>query len=265
MSKIPKKIHYVWIGDSPKSEFILKCIESWKKHLPDFEIKEWGNDSLLNIDNRYALDAYNNKKWAFASDYIRLYALFHEGGIYLDTDVEITNKFDEFLSLDFFTCNEIYNNSCLPVTSAVMGAKKGNRIIKDLLNIYDSLEFKINDKFDLTPNTVRISEYFKTTFNILPPYFPSNQIQLVENSIIFPSSHFCKPEIHKNNYAIHHFMGSWLTDYVRRDKFSIFNKFVLTRFKIRRDTKNYGLKENERILLKFKVSSKKVFALILRN
>jgi len=77
MGNIPKKIHYVWIGESPKSEFILKCIESWRKHLPDFEIKEWGNDSLLKIENRYAIEAYNNKKWAFVSDYIRLYALFH--------------------------------------------------------------------------------------------------------------------------------------------------------------------------------------------
>ncbi|EKT54174.1 glycosyltransferase family 32 protein [Providencia burhodogranariea] len=100
---IPKIIHYIWVGDNQKPQFVLDCIATWKKYLPDYEIMEWGNECLKIIDNAYAHEAYENKKWAFVSDYIRLYALYKHGGIYLDTDVEVTKNFDDFLALDFFS------------------------------------------------------------------------------------------------------------------------------------------------------------------
>ncbi|MDC9583309.1 glycosyltransferase, partial [Xenorhabdus sp. PR6a] len=81
LQMIPKKIHYVWVGNQPKSELILKCIDSWKKHLPDYEIIEWNNEKFEKIKNTYSEQAFQNRKWAFVSDYIRLYALYHEGGI----------------------------------------------------------------------------------------------------------------------------------------------------------------------------------------
>ncbi len=98
---IPKKIHYVWIGDKQKPKFVLDCINTWKEFLSDYEIIEWNNESIKKISNNYMSEAILNKKWAFASDYIRLYALYNEGGIYLDTDVEITRSLDQFLSLNF--------------------------------------------------------------------------------------------------------------------------------------------------------------------
>ncbi|WP_246415088.1 glycosyltransferase family 32 protein [Frischella japonica] len=265
MHSIPKKIHYVWLGDSPKNDFILKCIDSWKKYFPDFEIKEWNNDSFSFIKNDYALEAFNNRKWAFASDYIRLYALYHEGGIYLDTDVEVTNTFENFMHLDFFTSHEIHKKSCFPIASAVIGAQKGNKIIGDLLHLYSGLKFKNNNEFDLMPITIRITNYFEKAFNFMPPYNPNGQVQLMNNAIIFPSYYFCMPEINKNNYAIHHFMGSWLPDYARRDKLTFFKKIILTRFSKRRDSDDYGLKKNEKLLFKFKISSRKEFALILKH
>ena len=98
---IPKKIHYVWVGTAEKPDSVIKCIESWKKYCPDYEIIEWGNEEFEKIKNKYARQAFENKKWAFVSDYIRLYALYNHGGIYLDTDVEITQNIDRFLVHDF--------------------------------------------------------------------------------------------------------------------------------------------------------------------
>ena len=95
---IPKIIHYVWVGNNEKPEIVLKCIESWKKYCPDFEIIEWNNDSLKEIDNKYVSQAFECKKWAFVSDYLRLYALKNFGGFYFDTDLEITNRLDNFKS-----------------------------------------------------------------------------------------------------------------------------------------------------------------------
>lgn len=109
-----------------KTESVINCIETWKTFLPDYEIIEWNNRSLEYIDNNYVKEAIHNKKWAFVSDYLRLYALYHRGGVYLDTDIEITNNIDKFLSLDFFIGYEVYgdNKRFLPM-SALMGATKG--------------------------------------------------------------------------------------------------------------------------------------------
>ena len=98
---IPKIIHFVWVGDQPKSDLVLKCIATWKKYLPDYEIVEWGNDAFTKIENIYAQQAYENKKWAFVSDYLRLHALKYFGGFYFDTDLEITSDISEFRALDF--------------------------------------------------------------------------------------------------------------------------------------------------------------------
>ena len=99
---IPKIIHYCWFGGNEKNPEILECIASWKKYLPDYEIKEWSEKDLEKVDNAYVKEAYQTKKWAFVSDYFRLYALYHEGGIYFDTDVEVKKSFNEFLNLSFF-------------------------------------------------------------------------------------------------------------------------------------------------------------------
>ena len=96
---IPKIIHYCWFGGNDKLESVMKCIESWKKYLPDYEIMEW-NESNFNIKkaNQYVREAYDNKKWAFVTDYVRLIALYENGGIYFDTDVEVFKSFDSLLS-----------------------------------------------------------------------------------------------------------------------------------------------------------------------
>ena len=99
---IPKKIHYIWFGKGEKNERIKTCIESWKKYLPDYEIIEWTEDNFdINI-NDFAKLAYDNKKWAYVSDVARLWILYNEGGIYMDTDVELYKPLDEFLNEEGF-------------------------------------------------------------------------------------------------------------------------------------------------------------------
>ncbi|QIM65043.1 glycosyltransferase family 32 protein [Frederiksenia canicola] len=267
MKQIPKIIHYVWVGEKEKPELVLKCIESWKRFLPDYEIIEWNNDSLKNIKNQYVEEAFRNKKWAFVSDYLRLYALYHQGGIYLDTDCEITQNIDEFLDLDFFSCYEYFDSRAelFPI-SALLGAKANNSIIFDLLKEYDNLRFETENGLDLTTNTVRISNYFSKKFNFNPPY-NGEKIHLESKSIIFPYTFFCKKEDGIVNYAIHHFNGSWLPTYQRRDKIRIGKNYILSRFKKERNREDndYPINQNEEILFNIKFSKKKLFCLIKKK
>ena len=100
---IPKIIHYCWFGGKPKPELAEKCIESWKKFCPDYEIVEW-NEGNFNINsNLYVKQAYEAKKYAFVTDYVRLYALYTQGGIYMDTDVMVLKPLDEYLNHEAFS------------------------------------------------------------------------------------------------------------------------------------------------------------------
>jgi mannosyltransferase OCH1-like enzyme len=121
--KIPKIIHYVWLGGKAKPDYLIKNLESWKKYCPDYEIKEWNETNFDLSSNRYLEEAIKMKKWAFASDYIRLAVLYNEGGIYLDTDVEILKPLDKFLRHDFFTNFENLAMICFAVTGTVKGGK----------------------------------------------------------------------------------------------------------------------------------------------
>ena len=99
---IPKVIHYCWFGGNTKPASVLKCIESWKKYCPDYEIREWNEENFPVGDNLYCKQAYEAKKWAFATDYARLVIVYNNGGIYLDTDVEVIKPLDDLLNHKFF-------------------------------------------------------------------------------------------------------------------------------------------------------------------
>lgn len=258
---IPKKIHYVWVGNNPKPALVLKCIDSWKEHLPDYEIIEWGNDAISLIDNQYLREAYQHQKWAFVSDVIRLYALYHHGGIYLDTDVEVRQSLDPFLTHDFFTGHEIYNETCLPVITAVLGAAPKNAIIKALLDNYDNLSFIENNQFNMMPNTERVTHYFREHFNVHPPYDAESTIELTDNSYIYPYYYFCTPKPNLPNYTIHLFDGSWIPGYARRDKLTLF-KLSLSRFKkvAKNDAFDIGIKD--RVLFTIPISKDVKYALV---
>lgn len=213
---IPKIIHYVWVGNAPKTELALRCIASWKKYLPDYEIIEWNNERLAGLDNRYAHEAFAAKKWAFVSDYLRLYALYHFGGFYFDTDLQLTTDLTSFRQHGFVTGFEIYKGRTAPVT-AMMGAVAGNVIVQRLLSAYDTKSFyKADGSEDLTPNTGFISDLFARDYGLRKPYRADQKHQLPEGGCIYPSYYFCTPEAGKENFSIHHFNGSWLEEYSRK-------------------------------------------------
>lgn len=230
---IPKIIHYIWLGDSPKNELLLRCIESWKTYLPDYEIREWGNQQIAEIDNSYARQALEHRKWAFASDYLRLYALHRDGGFYFDSDLEVTANIDQFRQHDFVAGFEEYQGNRYPM-SAFIGAAPGNEIIGDLLAEYESISFvDRNGNLDLTANTKRMSQYYARKFGLKKPYQADEINQLDSRSFIYPVHYFCTADAQKPNFTIHHFNGSWLDGYARRNILNI-SPYTLCVFKDRK-------------------------------
>lgn len=223
---IPKVIHYVWVGDAPKSDLVQKCIESWKKYCPDYVIKEWNNSSLAKINNLYVQQAFDSKKWAFVSDFLRLYALYYEGGFYCDTDLEITHSIDEFCNEKFVTGYQLWENSYDPIT-AFMGAEKNNKLIYELLSDYNDIPFIKNGEIDQTTNVTRILDHFAKKYDFRAPYDGTKKKELELEHSIYPFYYFCTPEVGKKNYSIHHFNGSWVDPFHEKKYFSLGNfKFV---------------------------------------
>lgn len=210
MDRIPKKIHYCWFGQGPMPELALKCIESWKKNLPDYEMKLWNEMNFDINSNEYVKEAYRAKKFAFVTDYVRLFALYHEGGIYLDTDVEIIRSLDEFLHHGAFSGFQTPSE----ILTGLIGAKPGNKWIKENLLIYENKKFIRDDgSYDLTANVALISNISKKM-----GFKEGNEFQIFGDDVaIYPIDYFCAKDyrngnlcITNNTYAIHHFAGSWL-------------------------------------------------------
>lgn len=258
---IPKIIHFIWVGDKEKPQLVQACIKSWKKYCPEYKIMEWGNSDLEKIDNLYVRQAFESKKWAFVSDYLRLYALNLYGGFYCDTDLEITASIEKFRQYDFVGGYELYNNHVSPMT-AFIGATKNNPIINDFLKTYDNIPFIKNDELDETTNVIRIAKYFEQKYGLTKPYNGRETTILEEKAAIFPINFFCTPDYNKENYAIHHFSGSWLGSYSRRKKIGI-GKYKIVRFKKNRyvEDENLPLLANEKILLEINILGK-IYCLI---
>lgn len=259
---IPKIIHYVWVGDSEKNELTLRCIESWKKYLPDYEIREWNNSSMSMIDNVYACQAFENKRWAFVSDYLRLHALQEFGGFYFDTDLEITASLEPFRKDTLVFGFELYKGEVSPVT-ALIGAKPNNRVIKEILSLYDDLSFINEDgTFNLNTNTRLITDFIKNKYDVSPPFDPSNKLVLGDELTIYPSFFFCTPEAEQENYAVHHFNGSWLSGYRRKGQINLFGLSFLRLKRNSNFTEILPLNSGERSLLHVRITKKYSFAML---
>lgn len=207
---IPKKIHYCWFGKGEKTSKDIMCIESWKKILPDFQIIEW-NETNFQIDdsNEYVKEAYALKKWAFVSDYVRLFALYHEGGVYFDTDVILFKRFDEFLSY-----NSVFSfESKDYVATSFFAAEEENSIILEFLQAYQSMHFideKGNPKTDLT-NVMILTRLLKSKGLIL-----DGKRQEIDGAIILKQNTFSPNDFinvfgkyRKRSYAYHFAGASW--------------------------------------------------------
>ena len=200
---IPKKIHYVWFGRGEKSEKIKQCMESWKKYMPDWEIKEWNEDNFPISYNKFTQHSYDAKKYAFTSDVARLYALYTEGGVYLDTDVMVYKPLDEFLNEKAFTGFEDVN---YPVT-ATMGAEKGNPIIKLMLDYYNCIDFKL---YDVWTDYIKYQEtntcIMSNILGMLGIDRMKNETQKIDYFSIYPQSYFFTKD---EGWTWHSFTGSW--------------------------------------------------------
>lgn len=199
---IPKKIHYVWVGGKEKPKDIQKCIDSWRKHLKDYEIVEW-NESNFDIDSHpFTKGAYKAKKWAYVSDYIRMYVLYKEGGIYLDTDNLVLESLDKFLNDRAFVG---FENKDYPYT-ACFGAEKKHPLVKKVLDYYEGKEFEFdsNDQMKAV-NTKIVSEILVNDFNCKV----NNKEQLLKDGIrVYPDYVLCNPS--KDSSVIHIFTGTWM-------------------------------------------------------
>jgi len=262
-NNIPKIIHYCWFGDNLKSELMLKCIQSWKNVMPDWKFIEWNNDNISHIDSKFLEEAIINKKWAFASDYVRLWALYHQGGIYLDVDVEVLKSFDDFLKHDFFIGLENVTKK-YSIGTATIGAKVGCEILKDLLDNYNqNLFIKPDGRCDLTPNPKRFVKYFLEKFKFSPQNANNKITKVAQNAYIYSTEYFSpQNRISKNTYAVHYFADSWEEDWCVKTLWHT-KKIAFYSFKKQKNNaKELPLLGNEDLLLYLKISEKKSVAIV---
>lgn len=215
---IPKIIHYCWFGGNPLPPLALKCIASWKKYFPDYEIKQW-NESNFDVNIiPYTAQAYIAKKYAFVSDYARFWIIYRYGGVYFDTDVEVIKPMDKILSQGpymGFERNPRKNVDGMVNPGLGFAAEKHDETIKEILNYYNNLNFSID------PNNISNTETIvqHTTSVLIKCGLKRIQgIQKVNNFYIYPSEyfapiHFVSRRLHitKNTYTIHQYMASWMT------------------------------------------------------
>lgn len=225
---IPKKIHYCWVGGNPLSELAKKCIESWKKYCPDYEIIEWNESNYDFTQNQYMKEAYNSRKWGFVPDYARLDIIYREGGFYFDTDVELLKPLDELLSLDAFCGMEKPGRINF---GQGFGAAPHCEIIREMMTIYNDKEF-INDYEFLSEHT---DPFYMTEFLRTKGLLENNTQQKIDDMTIFPTDYLCPKDMitgienyTQNTISIHHYDGTWAPSEVRdynNYKWNVFNRY----------------------------------------
>lgn len=224
---IPKKIHYCWLSGSEYPELVQKCIASWHSVLPDYEFVLWDMERIKEIDSGWVTSAIAAKKWAFAADYIRLYALYKYGGIYLDCDVLVKKTFNDLLERDYFICRERQN---FVLEAAVIGACSNSEWLKNCLDFYKDKTFNIKD---LNKNNILLPYVMKSAIE-------SSGLTLKESSSVenekgkfnyFPYAYFSpcdnmngNVEESPDSYCIHLFNGNWASAY-QKQYTKILNKY----------------------------------------
>lgn len=214
---IPKIIHYCWLSNDPVPEHLEKCMESWKRVLKGYEFIKWDFNRFDKESSRWVSQAFDNKKYAFAADYIRLYALYNYGGIYMDMDVEVLRPFDDLLNANQLICYEADHDL---FEMATIGAPKGSAWVKDILSYYDNRSFIMpNGEFDTLTLPCVAHKSLDGKYHINDTY---NGDTIKPHLTVYPSDYFSpksystgKLFLTKNTYSIHHFEGSWLSDEAR--------------------------------------------------
>lgn len=212
---IPKKIHYCWFGGKTLPADAEACIKSWAEKCPDYALIRWDEQNVSLEDSLYARQAYEAEKWAFVSDYVRLKALWEQGGIYMDTDVEVLHPLDRFLTSPMFMGFESRER----VATCIIGAEPKSPFIGTLLETYRTGTFLRTDgSFDCTTNVERITEALKKR-----GLRTDGTLQVVEGITVYPSAVFSPKSLETGRVTltletctIHHFNASWMTQRQKR-------------------------------------------------
>ena len=206
-AKIPKIIHYCWFGGNPKPELIKKCIESWRKHCPNYAIIEWNEDNFDIHSSPFVEEAYQAKKWAFVSDFVRAKVLMQKGGIYLDTDMELLKPLDSLLENGFFAGFEAKDT----VAAGVIGCSKGNKVISDFYDYYNKAHFAPN-----SDDGVITSPIVLTNILIEMGIKLNGKKQCIREITVFSKPTFYPTGVNwvigkygPKTVGVHHYMDSW--------------------------------------------------------
>lgn len=221
---IPKKIHYCWFGRNPLPEDAKKCIASWRKFFPDYEIIEWNEDNFDVDSIPYTSQAYQAKKYAFVSDYARFKILYEQGGLYFDTDVEVIKPFEDILEKGGFMGRELLAKDGGDVAPGLgLAVEAGHAIYKDLLEAYSKFSF-LNEDGTLNETTI-----VKYTTGLLRKHGleTTDKIQKIEGIVIYPTEYFNplddltgKLTITHNTHSIHKYSRTWRPKRPLRKKIS---------------------------------------------
>ena len=207
---IPKIIHYFWFGRGQKPRSVQQCIESWKKFCPDFVIQEWNEDNYDVHKHPFMEKAYEEKKWAFVSDFARLDVLLQYGGIYLDTDVEVLKDLSPLCSYRGFFG---FENPEMVNDGQGFGCEPGMPVFREMIECYDT-----DDAFEMVDGIKSYIESPKLRTRVLLKHglVKDGSRQQVDGVEVFPSDYFCpldydtgRMNITENTYSIHHFDSSW--------------------------------------------------------
>ena len=247
---IPKIIHYCWLSGDAYPDKIQKYINSWKERLPDYEIMLWDRERSMKCGSQWLDEAFEQRKYAFAADYVRFYALYHYGGIYLDSDVEVLKKFDDLLNLPYFIGFDSFGY----FEAAVVGSESNNPWIKLCLDYYTNKHFLLPDgTLDTTPLPGIMYKLISGKYKITPiPH--DGFIYTFDSALyVYPYVYF-SPKRHDTGfiraanctYTIHHYSMSWIPLHIR----------VLVQLK-RALTKLIGVRNVEKIISFFSLKELK--------
>lgn len=226
---IPKIIHFCWLSGDPYPEKIANCLASWKKPLSDYEIWLWDLNRFDINSSSWVKEAFEAKKYAFAADYIRCYALYHYGGIYLDSDVEVLKPYDDLLQLPYFFCKE---NDTLAIEAATMGCEKGHPLFQKMLEYYEGRHFVGEDgKMDKLTLPVILRQVSEMNFEKVVIESPDQFIYDKTKLCLFPKDYFSpivdeQPKfLTSRTYSIHHYAGTWMPTWHKILRIYILNTF----------------------------------------
>ena len=211
---IPRIIHYCWFGGKPLPKIAEKCIASWKKYLPEYEIRRWDESNFDVNMIPYTKEAYAVGKYAFVSDYARFWILYHYGGVYFDTDVEVIRPIDDIINRGGFLGVESNRNGIYTVNPGLgFAATQGTAVIGEMVNLYSTFHFTNTDGASDLKNIVEITTDYLSSKGLQN----TDEIQDCCGFTIYPKDYFCpidydtrELKITENTRTIHHCAESWV-------------------------------------------------------